>query len=100
MRFEGRAIIDQPLHALYCHIPFNAIIDVVGAEFWGRTSALSYSPGQGFEDATIRNLLLSVSQAIHSCSRDRHLYLDHVAVALVAHLVAVRGDALSRRFAA
>jgi hypothetical protein len=83
--------MDKPFHSIYCHIPVATIHEVLGSSSVDIES-LNYEPGIGFEDGVLKNLLLSVRPALGSPRQVDTLFVDHVAVAMIAYLVATHGQ--------
>jgi len=80
------ADIRDPYHCLMFHLPRKAL-DAISYEFSApRIGDLMHRPGVGIDDPVTRNLLSSLLPATGCPSEAPALFLDHVALALTAHV--------------
>lgn len=94
MKRDARAIMDQQFHAIYCHLPRAVFDEVIGMETAQRVETLRYEAGAGFDDGIASRLLMCVRPALQGDTPTSSLFLDHVGVALVSHLVERYGELL------
>ncbi|HVY07840.1 MAG TPA: AraC family transcriptional regulator [Burkholderiales bacterium] len=86
LRRDPVALIDKPYHAVFFYIPrhtLDAIADDAGTS---RISDLEYQPGRGVADRTTLCLGQSMISALEHPERASRLFVDHVTLALGAHI--------------
>jgi AraC-like DNA-binding protein len=80
------ADIRDPYHSLMFHLPRKAL-DAIAYELNApKIGDLKYRPGVGIDDSVTRSLLSSLLPATARPSEAPALFLDHVALALTAHV--------------
>ena len=91
LRCEPQGIIDHPRHMLLMYLPratLNALVDDAGAP---QVDELHFEAGAGTADETINHLGLSLLPALSAPEQVSRLYMDHVALALTAHVAQTYG---------
>lgn len=86
-------VIDKPFHSIFFYLPRSALDDTArqaGARHMGE---LTYQPGIGRDDAIVRHLGTAVLQALHRPDEANQLFIDHMMLALSAHVVQAYGQA-------
>lgn len=86
------ALIDKPYHAIFFYVPrrtFDAIADDANAP---RITDLHYEPGAGVSDRTTLCLGQSMLDALAHPERVSRLFIDHVTLALGAHVAHTYGN--------
>lgn len=91
LRQSPIADIRDPYHCLMFHLPRKAL-DAIAYESGAlRIADLNYRPGVGIDDPIARHLLASLLPATARQEEAPSLFLDHVALALTAHVAHVYG---------
>ena len=91
LKRDPRYVIDKPFHSLFFYLPRSALDDVatqVGAQ---RIGELAYQPGIGHDDAVVRHLGASLLEALHRADETNQLFIDHMMLALTAHVAQTYG---------
>jgi AraC family transcriptional regulator len=88
---DPRYVIDKPFHSLFFHLPRSALDDIAKQAGVPRFGELSYQPGVGHDDATIRHLGASFLEALHQPDETNELFIDHMMLALTAHVAKTYG---------
>jgi AraC family transcriptional regulator len=79
-------LVDKPFHFQSLYIPRSAFDEVADAADAPRISDLAYRPGVGVHDDIIANLIGVLSRAFNEPSSVDQLFLDHIGLAIVAHI--------------
>lgn len=87
LRRDPVADIRDPYHCLMFYMPRTAVEAVASEAGAQRVSHLRYRPGISVDDPVVRHLLSAVRPAIAIPQEAHPLFLDHVALALTAHVV-------------
>jgi AraC family transcriptional regulator len=85
------AYIGCPFHSLHFYVPraaLNEIADEAGA---ARIEDLHYTPGVGVDDEIMRHLVACLLPAIERPDQVSALFVDHIALALCAHVAQTYG---------
>jgi AraC family transcriptional regulator len=91
LRQRPIADIRDPYHSLVFHLPRKAL-DSIAYESGARwVGDLCYNSGVGIDDPIARHLLSSLLPAMDRPGEVSALFLDHVALALTAHMAHVYG---------
>lgn len=91
LRRDPVACMRSPFHSLHFYLPRTAldyIADEAGAP---RIGDLHYQPGVAIDDPVVRQLLSSLVPAMAKPEEVCPVYVDHVAMALGAHVAHVYG---------
>jgi AraC-like DNA-binding protein len=88
---EPRAQMDKPVHSLLFYLPQTALDALADDANVPRIKGLSYDPGIGVVDETVRNVGLSLLPAVRSPERVSQLFMDHLTLAMAAHLAQTYG---------
>ncbi len=86
-----RACHDHDLHSLMFYLPRKALDNMACEVGVPRVGDLRHQPGVSIDDSVVRNLLSSLLPATANPERAHPLFLDHVALALNAHVAHVYG---------
>jgi len=97
LRRSPIADIRDPYHCLMFHLPRKALDAVAYESGAPKVGDLTYRPGAGMVDAVTRNLLSSLLPATARPSEASALFLDHVALALTAHVACTYGSMQGQR---
>ena len=88
---EPRALLDKRLHSIVFHIPRTALDALADDANVPRVAELGYEPGVGVPDETVKNLGLSLLPALRAPDQVSRLFMDHVSLALGAHVAQTYG---------
>jgi AraC family transcriptional regulator len=91
LKREPRSLLDEPYHSLAFYLP-RAALDVIADEANApRIGNLSYKPGAGVNDVTISSLGRLMLPAFRDPHQANRLFVDHVMLALGAHIAQTYG---------
>jgi len=91
LRRSPSMLIDKPLHSLLLYLPRTALDALADEASVPRIAELSYEPGVGAPDETIRSLGLSLRPALHAPEQVSRLFMDHLTLAMAAHVAQTYG---------
>lgn len=91
LRQSPIADIRDPYHSLMFHLPRKALDTIAHDAGAPRIGDLEHCPGVGIDDPIARHLLSCLLPAISNPVGAPALFLDHVALALTAHVALVYG---------
>ena len=91
LKRDPRYVIDKPFHSLFFHLPRSALDDISKQAGAPRIGELIYEPGVGHDDAMIRHLGASFLEALHQPDETNQLFIDHMMLALTAHVAKTYG---------
>jgi AraC family transcriptional regulator len=96
LRRGPRLVLDQSYHALHVHIP-RAAFDAIAAEANAvPIGDFDYAPGAGFEDPTIAGLGASILSGLRDRAVRNQPFVDHLVLALAAHVATRYGGMVAR----
>lgn len=96
LRRGPRLVLDQPYHALHVHIPRGAFDAVAADSHAVPIGDLDYAPGVGLEDPTIAGLGASILAGLRVGLAQNQPFVDHLVLALAAHVAARYGGMTAR----
>jgi AraC-like DNA-binding protein len=85
------ALIDKPYHSLHFHLPRSALNDIADDASVPHIGDLDYQPGAGKLDPTFGHLARSLLPALERPEEASRLFIDHVALAVAAHVAQAYG---------
>jgi AraC-like DNA-binding protein len=91
LRQDPRFVMSQPFQSLFFNIPDGALTAIAEEARAPRIDRLSYKTAAGHNDAIIRNLGEAMLVAVHSPEQANQLFVDHVVLALTAHIAQTYG---------
>lgn len=91
LKRDPRFVIDKPYHSIFFYLPRAALDDFAKQAGAPRIGELAYQPGLGHDDAVVRHLGASLQDALHRADQANQLFVDHVMLALVAHVAHTYG---------
>jgi AraC-like DNA-binding protein len=91
LRRDPIADIRDPYHCLMFYLPRTALDAIASEAGMRRIGDLRHKPGVSVDDPVVRHLLQALLPAVSSPQEADPLFLDHVALALTAHLASVYG---------
>jgi AraC-like DNA-binding protein len=84
-------MIDSPVHALLFYLQRSAMNALTEEAGLSPAGDLRFDPGVGFRDDVLWGLGQTLLPALRAPGEANRLFTDHVALALVSHLVSVYG---------
>lgn len=90
------ALIDQPHHSIHVYIPRQALDGLADNEGASRIEELAYRPGEPLCDPIVRSLAACLQPAFAKPEQANLLFLDHILLAMGAHVAVTFGN-LKRR---
>lgn len=91
LKRDPRYVIDKPFHSLFFYLPRSALDDVARQAGGPRIDELAYEPGIGHDDGVIRHLGASFREALKRPEETNQLFVDHMMLALTAHVAQTYG---------
>ena len=91
MKYNPRFVIERPFHSLHFYVPalaLNGIAEQAGAR---RVGQLDCQFGTGFHDGIVHHIGASLLQALRRPSEANQLFVDHLMLALTAHVAQAYG---------
>jgi AraC-like DNA-binding protein len=87
-----RYVIDKPFHSLHFYVPAAAINGI--AEQYGarRVGQIDCQFGTGFRDEVVHHIGASLLQAVRRPAEANQLFVDHMMLALTAHVAKAYGE--------
>ena len=86
LKRDPRYVIDKPFHSLFFYLPRSAFDDIAKQSGARRFGELAYQPGIGHDDGVVRHLGASLLEALHRSDETNQLFIDHMMLALTAHV--------------
>jgi len=100
LRRSPRLVLDQPYHALHVHIP-RAAFDAIAADSDAvPIGDVDYAPGVAVEDPTIAGLGAAILAGLREDAGRNQPFVDHLILALAAHVAARYGGLAAKSRAA
>lgn len=91
LRRDPVADIRDPYHSLMFYLPRAALDTITSEAGVPLIGDLRHRPGVSIDDPVVRHLLSALLPAMANSDRANALFLDHVALALTAHVACVYG---------
>jgi AraC-like DNA-binding protein len=91
LRRDPRYVIDKPFHSLFFYLPRSALDGLARQAGAPRVGELAYRPGIGHDDAIVRQLGSTFLTALCRPEEVNQLVVDHMMLALTAHVAATYG---------
>lgn len=91
LRRDPRVLVDKPLHSLLVYLPQTALDALADEANVPRVEGLSYDPGFGVLDETVRNIGLSLLPGVRAPDQVSRLFMDHMTLAIAAHVAQTYG---------
>lgn len=91
MKYNPRFVIERPFHSLHFYIPALALVGLTEQSDPRRGSQLDCQFGTGFHDGIVHNIGASLMQALRRPSEANQLFVDHMMLALTAHVAQTYG---------
>jgi AraC-like DNA-binding protein len=91
LRRSPQVLVDKPTHSLLLYLPRTALDALADDANVPRVAELRYEPGAGVPDETAMNLGLSLLPALRAPERASRLFMDHLTLAMAAHVARTYG---------
>jgi AraC family transcriptional regulator len=91
LKRDPRYVIDKPFHSLFFYLPRSAL-DGVTEQSRTRIGELACELGVGHDDAIIRHIGLSLQHGLRRPDETNQLFIDHMMLALTAHVAQAYGE--------
>jgi AraC family transcriptional regulator len=85
MRRDPRILMNAPSHTLLMYLPRTTMNLLAEDASLPRVDDLSFEPGAGIQDDTLRGLAHSLLPALRAPETANRLFVDHIALALASH---------------
>ncbi|WFU49467.1 helix-turn-helix transcriptional regulator [Sinorhizobium terangae] len=89
---EHSSVLGDPIDCLAIYISRQALDRIAGERGASRMAAIGIAPGVPNDDVIVRSLAGSLLPALENPERANPLFLDHIGMALLAHLGTRYGD--------
>jgi AraC-like DNA-binding protein len=96
LRRDPVALLNKPFHSLHFYLPRMALDTIADESGTRRIANLRYTPGTGVDDGVLRNLGRAMHAALDHPDHASRLFLDHITLAVAAHVAHAYGDAPPR----
>jgi AraC family transcriptional regulator len=91
LKRDPRYVIDKPFHSMHFYIP-RAALDSIAEQFAApRIGDLACELGVGHDDAIVRHIGASLQEALRRPAETNQLFIDHIMLALAAHVAQTYG---------
>ena len=91
LKRDPRYVIDKPFHSLFFYLPRSALNGIARQPGGPRVGELSYEPGIGHDDEVVRHVGGSLRQGLCRPDETNQLFVDHMMLALTAHVAQTYG---------
>jgi AraC family transcriptional regulator len=91
LKRDPRYVIDKPFHSLFFYLPRSALDGLTEQSRTPRVGELACQLGVGHDDAVIRHIGASLQQGLRRPDETNQLFIDHMMLALTAHVAQTYG---------
>lgn len=91
LKRDPRYVIDKPFHSLFFYLPRSALDSVAEQSGAQRIGELACQLGIGHDDAVIRHIGASFLEGLGRPDETNQLFVDHMMLALTAHVAQTYG---------
>jgi AraC-like DNA-binding protein len=91
LKRDPRYVIDKPFHSLFFYLPRSALDGVAEQSGAPRIGELACELGIGHDDAIIRQIGASFLEGLRRQDETNQLFVDHMMLALTAHVAQTYG---------
>jgi AraC family transcriptional regulator len=91
LKRDPRYVIDKPFHSLFFYLPRSALDNIADQSHAPRVGELDCRLGVGHDDAVVRHLGASLLEALRRANETNQLFIDHMMLALTAHVAQTYG---------
>ena len=91
LKRDPRYLIDKPFHSLFFYLPRSALDNIADQSRAPRVGELDCRLGIGHDDAVVRHIGASLLEALRRANETNQLFIDHMMLALTAHVAQTYG---------
>jgi AraC family transcriptional regulator len=91
LKCNPRFVIEKPFHSLHFYVPALALDGAAEQAGARRVGQLDCQFGTGFRDGIVHHIGAALMQALSRPSEANQLFVDHMMLALTAHIAAAYG---------
>ncbi|MEY9754253.1 helix-turn-helix domain-containing protein [Bradyrhizobium yuanmingense] len=91
LKRDPRYVIDKPFHSLFFYLPRSALDGLTEQPRMPRVGQLACELGVGHDDTVVRHIGASLQQALRRPDETNQLFIDHMMLALTAHVAQAYG---------
>jgi len=91
LKRDPRYVIDKPFHSLFFYLPRAALDGLTEQSRTPHVGELKCEIGIGHDDAIIRHLGASLQEGLRRPNETNQLFIDHMMLALTAHVAQAYG---------
>jgi AraC-like DNA-binding protein len=91
LKRDPRYVIDKPFHSLFFYLPRSALDGLTEQSRTPRVGELACQLGAGHDDAVIRHIGASLQEGLRRPDETNQLFIDHMMLALTAHVAQAYG---------
>jgi AraC-like DNA-binding protein len=91
LKHDPRYVIDKPFHSLFFYLPRSALDGLSAQSRTPRVGQLACELGVGHDDAIVRHIGASLQQGLRRQEETNQLFVDHMMLALTAHVAQAYG---------
>ncbi len=91
LKHDPRYVIDKPFHSLFFYLPRSALDGLTEQSRTPRVGQLACELGVGHDDAIVRHIGASLQQGLRRPDETNQLFIDHMMLALTAHVAQTYG---------
>jgi AraC family transcriptional regulator len=91
LKRDPRYVIDKPFHSLFFYLPRSALDGLTEQSRTPRVGELACELGVGHDDAVIRHIGASLREGLRRPDETNQLFVDHMMLALTAHVAQAYG---------
>ena len=91
LKRDPRYVIDKPFHSLFFYLPRSALDGLTEQSRTPRVGELACELGVGHDDAIMRHIGASLQQGLRRPEEANQLFIDHMMLALTAHVAQTYG---------
>ncbi len=91
LKCDPRFVIARPFHSLHFYVPASALDGVAAESGVRRAGQLDCQFGTGFRDEVVHHIGAALLQGLRRPSEANQLFVDHMMIALTAHVARAYG---------
>lgn len=91
LKHDPRYVIDKPFHSLFFYVPRSALDSIAEQSGAPRVGDLACEIGRGHDDGVIRHIGSSLQDGLRRPEETNQLFIDHMMLALTAHVARTYG---------
>jgi len=91
LKHDPRYVIDKPFHSMFFYVPRSALDSISEQSGARRVGQLACELGVGHDDAIVRQIGASFLEGLRRPAETNQLFVDHMMLALTAHVAQTYG---------